>query len=87
MQCIFFSAQLGDDNRCQQDYDMKCDLEQGDCDVNEDCHHGLVCGRDNCEGEEYDSTDDCCQIGNLCLSYMTLILSAFVMISVNTSYQ
>ena len=34
---------------------------QGDCDSDLDCLAGLVCGRDNCRGAGFDSTDDCCR--------------------------
>ena len=41
-----------------------CGQNEGDCDVDEDCIAGLVCGVDNCFGvKEFDiegDADDCC---------------------------
>ena len=41
-----------------------CGQNEGDCDVDEDCNAGLVCGVDNCFGvREFDiegDADDCC---------------------------
>merc|ERR1712150_77841 len=35
---------------------------EGDCDTDEDCKEGLICGKDNCNGSSFDSTDDCCTL-------------------------
>ena len=39
----------------------KCSIGEGDCDLDDDCQEGLICGVDNCDsgfpGTEY----DCCQ--------------------------
>ena len=38
-----------------------CDINQGDCDANDECSEGLVCGLNNCEGHlGYDAEVDCC---------------------------
>merc|ERR1711872_439455 len=33
---------------------------EGDCDSDSDCQRGLLCGDNNCKGNSFDSTDDCC---------------------------
>ena len=33
---------------------------EGDCDADEHCLGSLECGKDNCVGTNFDSTDDCC---------------------------
>jgi len=38
-----------------------CREGEGDCDQDSDCAPGLRCGRDNCQGPGFDSTDDCCE--------------------------
>ena len=38
----------------------QCSLGEGDCDTDADCLPGLRCGKDNCKGDDFDSTDDCC---------------------------
>ena len=42
----------------------KCGLGGGDCDKDDDCLPGLVCGTDNCkksdQGENYHWQNDCC---------------------------
>ena len=35
-------------------------MGKGDCDSNTSCLGELKCGSDNCLGEEFDETDDCC---------------------------
>ena len=35
-------------------------LGDGDCDDDHDCEEGLICGIDNCIGDQFDATDDCC---------------------------
>merc|ERR1719317_208541 len=39
-----------------------CGLGEGDCDTDAQCAAGLVCGKENCQGTSYDSTDDCCML-------------------------
>ena len=34
----------------------------GDCDSDNDCATGLRCGTNNCQGSQFDTTDDCCSI-------------------------
>ena len=48
---------------------FKCGLGEGDCDKNEECETGLICGRDNCPSEFGfgDSSDDCCRL-DICFS-------------------
>ena len=44
----------------------KCGEGEGDCDADADCQSGLICGKDNCVGKNFDATDDCCmKPGNL----------------------
>ena len=38
----------------------QCADGEGDCDYDGDCLSG-ICGTDNCVGEGFDSTDDCCE--------------------------
>ena len=42
----------------------KCTHNEGDCDSNNDCEDGLVCGIDNCQdlnpGKPFPSGADCC---------------------------
>ena len=48
---------LGADNCC----DTKvCELNEGDCDDDDQCSGSLKCGTDNCVGDTFDATDDCC---------------------------
>ena len=44
------------------DSDNPCSEEEGDCDWDNECFGPLVCGTDNCEGETFDDTDDCCEL-------------------------
>ena len=39
----------------------QCGVGEGNCGKDEDCKKGLVCGRDNCNGETYDKHDNCCE--------------------------
>ena len=48
----------GGDSCCTPD--QPCGEGQGDCDGNDDCNTGLVCGNNNCMGSSFDSLDDCC---------------------------
>ena len=43
---------------------MPCCEGQGDCDDDDDCAKGLICGDDNCSARFYDGAD-CCIKGNL----------------------
>merc|ERR1712141_576402 len=47
----------GGDDCC---VDAGCGAGEGDCDFDTDCSEGLICGENNCEGETFDDTDDCC---------------------------
>ena len=38
----------------------QCDVGEGHCDSDNACKGDLVCGKDNCSGNTFDSTDDCC---------------------------
>ena len=49
----------GADNCCGRN-GYKCGLGEGDCDRNSDCIGDLVCGKNNCVGDGFDPTDDCC---------------------------
>ena len=48
----------GGDSCCSSD--NQCADGEGDCDYDGDCLSG-ICGTDNCVGEGFDSTDDCCE--------------------------
>jgi len=48
----------GGDSCCTQD--NQCFEGEGDCDHDSDCRGNLRCGTDNCYGEGFDDTDDCC---------------------------
>merc|ERR1711970_1695775 len=50
----------GGDSCCAKD--EVCGLGEGDCDTDADCSQGLICGKDNCQGTGFDSTDDCCML-------------------------
>merc|ERR1719430_253048 len=50
----------GGDGCCTPD--SPCGFNEGDCDVNADCKPGLACGVDNCWGDNFDATDDCCYV-------------------------
>jgi len=39
---------------------IKCGLGEGDCDSDTSCEGSLKCGTDNCFGENFDESDDCC---------------------------
>ena len=38
----------------------KCAEMEGDCDSDEGCKGDLVCGSNNCIGDTFDDSDDCC---------------------------
>jgi len=40
----------------------KCGEGEGDCDSDSDCQNGLTCGLDNCVGDSFEETDDCCEL-------------------------
>ena len=63
---IFITAEVcnsigfsGDDYKCCTSSN-KCDLNQGDCDDDEECGDGLVCGTDNCQ-LPFPIDADCCE--------------------------
>ena len=39
---------------------LLCGIGEGDCDLHIQCQEGLRCGSNNCVGEGFDATDDCC---------------------------
>ena len=41
--------------------DSQCGLGEGDCDYDEVCEGELVCGSNNCIGEFFSSSNDCCK--------------------------
>ena len=64
----FLEECWGGDECCQEDH--RCGRGEGDCDSNDDCaevrenayqYEPLICGKDNCVGAGFDSTDDCCE--------------------------
>ena len=44
-------------------WNSPCGIGEGDCDTNDQCAGGLVCGVDNC-GPEFPSSYDCCKKSN-----------------------
>ena len=40
-----------------------CGEGEGDCDSDNDCLPGLICGKNNCIGSTFTSSDDCCVKG------------------------
>jgi len=57
---LFYSDELcnGDDSCCTPT--NRCGIFEGDCDDDEDCLGGLVCGSNNCKGMGL--FDDCCAL-------------------------
>ena len=50
---------LGETDFCTSRY--PCREDQGDCDYDNECNSGLICGNNNCPSQlEFDSTVDCC---------------------------
>ncbi len=51
----------GLDNHCCTP-EKPCGKNDGDCDIDEDCEHGLMCGEDNCiyKNAYFNAGDDCC---------------------------
>jgi len=49
---------IGGDSCC---HDGICGENEGDCDKDHDCVDGLACGEDNCVGDSFQDTDDCCE--------------------------
>ena len=52
----------GIDNDCCT-AETPCDYLDGDCDTDDHCGEGFICGQDNCQGTGFDATDDCCNLG------------------------
>ena len=52
------SAGNTDKNCCSASH--KCGENQGDCDNDSDCKHGLKCGTDNCPSGFPNKSFDCC---------------------------
>jgi len=50
----------GEDSCCTES--NQCGVNQGDCDSDADCKGNLVCGKNNCNGPNFDSKDDCCTL-------------------------
>jgi hypothetical protein len=48
----------GGDSCCTKQ--NQCGENEGDCDWTSQCKPGFKCGDDNCRGDGFDSTDDCC---------------------------
>ena len=55
---ILISGCNGGDTCCTSS--NQCDVGEGDCDSDNGCKGNLVCGKNNCAGSTFDSTDDCC---------------------------
>ena len=49
--------------------DDPCDVEEGDCDSDDECKEGLICGQANCDETKFGKNQrtDCCQnqMGNI----------------------
>ena len=39
---------------------IACSAGAGDCDSDSDCFGDLRCGSNNCQGQGFDDSDDCC---------------------------
>ena len=50
----------GNDTCCTSS--NQCDIGEGDCDYDQDCADGLICGTDNCPSD-FPATADCCVKG------------------------
>ena len=49
------------ENNCCGKNGYKCDIGEGDCNSDSGCKGDLVCGTNNCVGDGFDPTDDCCK--------------------------
>ena len=52
---------IGGDSCCTES--NQCGINEGDCDTCSQCSGDLVCGNDNCQGDTFEATDDCCMKG------------------------
>ena len=53
----YYVGCVGGDSCCVEG---ACGENEGDCDADSDCQAGFICGSDNCNGDSFDDTDDCC---------------------------
>ena len=54
-----YQPTLGDEHFCASG--IPCGEDEGDCDSNDECQNGLVCGSNNCPASlGFDSEVDCC---------------------------
>ena len=51
-------CKFGGDDCCTED--KPCKEDEGDCDNDDECAGNLKCGSDNCIGDAFEHTDDCC---------------------------
>ena len=57
MKCKY--ATIGDENFCKTEY--PCWSDEGDCDTDDECQDGLLCGSNNCpDSLGFHSEFDCC---------------------------
>ena len=58
----FFIPFLGSFNSCT--ISNPCEVNEGDCDTDDECKHGLSCGSNNCaDSLGFDTEVDCCFVG------------------------
>ena len=51
-----------------------CGIDQGDCDIHDECQDGLLCGSNNCPGHlGFHSEFDCCYAPTCCLTLNVLL--------------
>ena len=55
--CYDPALPIGDEDFCT----IKCEIDEGDCDSDEECQENLLCGSNNCpESLGFDPETDCC---------------------------
>ena len=80
---------LGGSSCCTKE--NPCSLGEGDCDNNEDCKGGLICGHNNCPMKlygtyEWDQFDDCCTLGNNFLCIISVIKYILIQVCIFLSH-
>ena len=51
-------CKFGGNDCCTEE--KPCKEDEGDCDNDDECAGNLKCGEDNCIGDAFDHSDDCC---------------------------
>ena len=52
---------IGGDSCCTES--NQCGINEGHCETCSQCSGDLVCGNDNCQGDTFEPTDNCCMKG------------------------